>query len=178
MYYFTSDFHLGHFNIIRYCNRPFKSVEEMENTIIRNWNERVKEEDTVFFLGDFCLKKSKEAPEGRTFEWYRKRLQGNIIFIRGNHDGNNSTKTIIESVVIEHGGKRIFMTHNPKFAKVDFQWNLCGHTHGKYGKITRLDKKSVIIDISVENWDYRPVDINEINQAYSIWLKSGEKSCK
>ena len=56
--WFSSDYHLGHANIIKYCERPFVDVEEMSATIIKNHNQRVKKEDTVFFLGDFCFRNS------------------------------------------------------------------------------------------------------------------------
>ena len=62
-YYFSSDYHLGHFNIIRYCNRPFKSLEQMNETIIRNHNERIKKEDILFHIGDFCFKKTSNKGE-------------------------------------------------------------------------------------------------------------------
>jgi len=65
MYYFISDTHLGHSNIIKYTNRPFQSIEEMDKEIIKRWNERVEDEDIVFHLGDFCMLKSSEAPESR-----------------------------------------------------------------------------------------------------------------
>ena len=63
-YWFTADYHLGHANIIKYCNRPFKSLEHMNSEIIRRHNSRVKPNDTVFFLGDFCFKNSKNRGEG------------------------------------------------------------------------------------------------------------------
>jgi calcineurin-like phosphoesterase family protein len=175
--WFCSDFHLGHWNIVKYCNRPFKSLEEMDSIIIKNFNDRVDENDVVFFLGDFCMKKSSEASEApqNAFDYYRNQLKcKNIIFIKGNHDKNNSTKTIIESIVIEHGGSRIYMTHNPKFAKEDFKFNFCGHVHEKW-QFQKIGHKSIICNLSVENWDYRPVTINEINQAYSEWCKRGYK---
>ena len=53
MLFFTSDLHLGHANIIRYCDRPFANVGEMDAELIRRWNETVGEEDVVYFLGDF-----------------------------------------------------------------------------------------------------------------------------
>lgn len=174
--WFTSDMHFGHTNIIKYCNRPFKSLKEMDKTIIRKFNERVKENDLVFFLGDFCFKRApKETPDApkEAFKYYRNQLNcKNIIFIRGNHDGaRNGTKTIIESMVIKHGGKRIYLTHNPKYAKKEFELNFTGHVHEKW-KIKRLTKNSVIINLSVDVWDFYPVNINEINQALSIWRRN------
>jgi calcineurin-like phosphoesterase family protein len=200
MNYFWSDPHLGHDNIIRYCNRPFikegdldnkgnwKSeyianlrCEEMDKIIIKNVNEKVDINDTLICLGDFCMTKSSEASNApkKAFDYYRNQIKcKNIIFIKGNHDSNNSTKTIIESMVINHGGKRIYLTHNPKFAKEDFHWNFCGHTHGNQGTFKKLGRKSVIIDLSVDCWGFRPIDINEINQAYSEWCRRGCKDEK
>ena len=175
--FFTSDFHLGHWNIVKYCNRPFKTLEEMDSTIIGKINERVDADDLLIYLGDFCMKSSSEASEApkKAFEYYRNQINcKNIIFIKGNHDKNNSTKTPIESLVINHGGKRIYLTHDPKYAKDDFEFNFCGHSHGKNGTFIKLRKKSIIVDLSVENWNYYPVTISEIFQAYSNWLKLGK----
>lgn len=52
MVYFTSDLHLGHENVIKLCNRPFDSIEEMDEALIRNWNRKVTNGDTVYVLGD------------------------------------------------------------------------------------------------------------------------------
>jgi calcineurin-like phosphoesterase family protein len=62
--FFTSDTHFFHEGIIRFCNRPFGSVEEMNETLIRNWNEKVPEDGTVFHLGDFAM--------GGSAEWSRQ----------------------------------------------------------------------------------------------------------
>ena len=80
MIYFTSDLHLGHANIIRHCNRPFSSVEEMDETLIRNWAKRVKANDTVYVLGDLMFRNQKSPEE------YLSRLKGKKHLIIGNHD--------------------------------------------------------------------------------------------
>jgi hypothetical protein len=53
--WFTADFHLGHRNILRYCNRPFQSTGEMDEAILGNLNSRVGQSDVLYFLGDFCM---------------------------------------------------------------------------------------------------------------------------
>lgn len=175
MNFFISDLHLGHFNIVRYCNRPFTSLEEMDNTILNNINSTVAEDDTLFYLGDFCLSKSSEAETApvKAYDYYRNKINcKNIIFIAGNHDnrGNGQCKSSIESIVIKHGGKRIFLTHDPKYYRKDFEWNFTGHLHGKLDPFRRMGK-SIIVDLSVENWNYKPVNINDIMQAYAYWSK-------
>lgn len=62
MIFFTSDLHLGHENCIRLCNRPFSSIEEMDETLIENWNRKVTGKDTVYILGDLIYR-SKKPPE-------------------------------------------------------------------------------------------------------------------
>ena len=88
--FFTSDTHFYHGNIIRFCNRPFKDVEVMNETIISNWNITVGQDDIVFHLGDFCL--------GGSAEWTKilDRLNGKIYLIMGNHDLKNIRQGYID----------------------------------------------------------------------------------
>ncbi len=79
--WFTSDFHIGHFNIIRYCNRPFADTREMNAAILERVNASVKPDDVLYFLGDFCM----GGPKAVAF--YRDQLACKTIhFIDGNHD--------------------------------------------------------------------------------------------
>lgn len=78
--WFTSDHHWGHKNIIDFCNRPFSSVEEMDEVMIQNWNANVAPEDEVFYLGDGWMGSTDE-----TFP-YISRLNGTIVLLPGNHD--------------------------------------------------------------------------------------------
>lgn len=78
--FFTSDFHIGHAAIIKYCNRPFKDVNEMNDEIVLRFNSIVKSEDVCFHLGDFAFNEKLVAP-------FLTRLNGTHHLISGNHDG-------------------------------------------------------------------------------------------
>ena len=79
--FFTSDLHFGHKNIIKYCNRPYSDLNEMEESIIRQWNNYVPEDSDVFILGDvaFSLSKTKIAE-------ILNKCNGRKHLILGNHD--------------------------------------------------------------------------------------------
>jgi len=79
MIWFTADTHLGHKKIIEYSERPFASIEEMDTALIDRWNEKVGDDDEVYFLGDFCW--------GDDPQLYLRRLKGKrIYFVIGSHD--------------------------------------------------------------------------------------------
>ncbi len=170
-YWFTSDYHLGHFNIIKYCNRPFKTLEAMNNTIIRKHNERVKPEDIVFHIGDFCFKNSPGGKSGEgvrtpAIEW-EKKLNGKIIHIQGNHDNNNSTKTIIRNLTIKYGGKRVNLVHNPDHASLSHEINFCGHIHNKW-KFMKTPI-TILVNIGVDVWNFYPQTFQNIMSKLNHW---------
>lgn len=76
MIYLISDLHLDHKNIMRYCDRPFSSVEEMNRTIIDNWNEVVEEDDFVYLVGDLAFGRRRSK-----MRYWLKKLNGNVILI-------------------------------------------------------------------------------------------------
>ena len=80
--YVTSDLHFGHKNIIKYENRPFNNIEEMDKATINLWNETINNEDLIYILGDFSWYKGEKTNE------ILKTLKGNKILIIGNHDEN------------------------------------------------------------------------------------------
>ena len=100
--FFTADTHFNHTNILKFCNRPFNSVEQMNETLIDNWNRVVGKDDTVFHLGDFCL--------GGAAEWTKllDRLNGKIYLILGNHDLKNIRQGFIQR--FEHVALQMFIT--------------------------------------------------------------------
>jgi calcineurin-like phosphoesterase family protein len=75
--FLTADTHFGHSNIIKYCNRPFRSVEEMDESYIQSWNDLVSSQDKVIVLGDFAFQGAEKV---------FRRLRGQKFLIRGCHD--------------------------------------------------------------------------------------------
>lgn len=150
-YWFTGDEHLGHENIIKYCNRPFKNAEEMDDTIIKNHNEVVGPEDTVFHLGDFTLKGMAIA------ENYIRRLNGKHIFLQGSHDKwLRDGKIMIEQ---EIDNIYVVMCHYPMRSwPLSFHGSiqLFGHCHGKM-----INNKNQL-DVGVDTHDFYPYPLEEI----------------
>lgn len=87
MKYYISDTHFGHKNVLKLDNRPFQTIEENDEEIIRRWNERVKKDDSVYILGDFSWNNRKIAD-------YAKRLNGQKHLILGNHDYESEVKKV------------------------------------------------------------------------------------
>lgn len=131
MNYYISDMHFGHKNIIKYDNRPFNSIEEMESIMIDKWNSIVTEEDTVYVLGDFSWYK-----EEKTLEILDK-LKGKIVLIKGNHD-KISPKIArklcgnFDYLEIKDNGNKVILCHYPMpFWNGQFRdtIHLYGHVH-------------------------------------------------
>jgi calcineurin-like phosphoesterase family protein len=164
MRYWASDLHVGHANIIKYCNRPWANVDEMNEGLIARWNHRVLPEDEVFFLGDFTIGlKPAAAAE------FARRLNGTKIWIPGNHDSHKLMKEL--SLVgfmpvapiheISEQGQHIVMCHYPmlRWNKSSHgSWMLHGHSHG--GLSYPFDGK--IGDVSLDAWDWYPATFHEI----------------
>lgn len=164
--YLVSDLHLGHANIIKYCNRPFDTVEEMNEKLIQNWNDTVRDDDRVFFLGDFALGDKK-----KTIAW-SQRLNGRKVMIYGNHD-HQRPKVYYEAgfehvsrwpIVIQN---RYLLSHapfEPQDGKADrgALINIYGHIHDKVeqGKTVTLCSACVC----VERWDYKPVELEYLKR--------------
>ena len=146
--FFTADTHFGHANIIKYCNRPFKDTDEMNEALIANWNNVVSEGDTVYHLGDFSF---------RGYHRYRNRLNGNIVLLQGNHD--DELQTNIKELVIALNGKIWYMCHIPPLENRQ-KYCLCGHIHEKW-KSKKIGNK-IIINVGVDVWNFKPITIYDI----------------
>lgn len=77
----TSDLHFSHNNVIEYCDRPYKNIEEMNEAIIKQWNLQVKPEDIVYVIGDFGINPNAVLDKNLV-----SRLNGKLYLAPGNHD--------------------------------------------------------------------------------------------
>jgi len=171
--YFTSDTHFGHENMIKYEDRPYKNVTVMTEKLVANWNSRVRPNDLVYFLGDFCFRNTKGGKQGEgeldNYEYYKSMLNGDIVFVLGNHDLNNGVKTKTTAVILEAGGLKIYCCHDPLNANLAFPLNLCGHVHSKWKvkDAKQHNYKSTIINVGTDLWNYYPVSLTEVLALYN-----------
>ena len=179
--FFTSDLHLNHFNILKFCNRPFNSVEEMDEALIKNWNDTVPEDGIVFILGDFCF---GGFP---AWEYYVSRLNGVKYLIKGNHDMQQNLQNedrlnamfewIGLQLQIEVGNRKLYLSHYPFLcyagtyrSKGSAIFNLFGHVHTCLSNNTGKDFERLAnlfptqYDVGVDFNNYRPVSFKEIEE--------------
>jgi calcineurin-like phosphoesterase family protein len=177
--WFTSDLHLGHENIIKYCNRPFKNCEAMNRALITKWNQRVESDDVVYHLGDFCFKGGVEGGTNKAKYW-EDQLNGKIIHIAGNHDSNNQVVSILRAAILEFGGKIILAQHVPPTMRLevpDFcDFVLCGHVHEKWKHVWLPDTNDSVpvINIGVDQWKFMPVKLSEVMRYYQAIIKRNQ----
>ena len=179
--FFTSDLHFGHENVLRFDNRPFASVEEMDAELVRRWNAKVGKGDLVYVLGDLIWK----SRNGDAHSLIRS-LNGQIILIKGNHDRflhNAQARASLAGikdyddicVTLEDGSvRRCILSHYfiPFYNGHRHQAiHLHGHSHFtdeaelelKMAKeLNESDFKNDIYNVGCMYWDYAPVTLDEI----------------
>lgn len=180
--FFTSDTHFGHTNIIKYCNRPFlfdpskgpddyrnRDTNQMDETLIKNWNSVVQPSDTIYHIGDFAFYRDQR----KTINLLR-RLNGKKILIRGNHDKGleQDVLNMFDSVhdyyelyvqdkdvgkqliVLLHYGMRVWnKSHRGS-------WHLYGHSHGKLPD----DPNSLSFDAGTDCHGYTPISYERVKK--------------
>ena len=179
--YFTGCEHYSHKNIIKYCNRPFSSYEEMNIKLIKKHNERVKKDDVVYHLGDFILYGKTKTGNGEETKSDNilSQLNGTHIFLEGNHDrGNRNTlKTKNQEIILNQNGLRIQLLHDPIYARIDYDLILCSHVHRawKVKEIYYLGQIRLCINVGVDVNNYMPIRLDEILSIYYRWKKERSK---
>jgi len=162
--WFTSDHHLNHSNVIKFMNRPFSNVLEMNEALIENHNKLVKPNDTVFLLGDFAWSSTKEDQLKKLLNSFN----GNKHFILGNHDKNSfyqslCNKGLLKSVQqclgLSLHNEYIWLSHYPHRSwnrSFHGAYHLFGHSHGT------LAPYGLSFDVGVDCWDYKPICFEEV----------------
>jgi len=157
-YWFISDTHFFHQNIIKYCDRPFKSVEEMNEKLIDNWNSVVKRGDLVYHLGDVVMGDFSHSH----FAHIWSRLNGRKRLIVGNHDDVKylSAGGFFEKVMLWRAwdDKNLLFSHVPIHEESIHRGrvNIHGHTHNKGSP------KGPYKSVCVESINYTPVNLEEL----------------
>ena len=172
---FYSDFHFGHTNIIKYCNRPYHDVKSMNQDFVRRYNEVIKPYHTVLWLGD-CYFRDREG-----FRDALSAMNGGKILIMGNHDRNSGALAqdgfdmVITECVLQIEGVTVRCSHYPyaessgvdgnglrsryldrRPKKVKGEVLLHGHTHSP------RRRNGNMIHVGVDAWDYYPALYSEV----------------
>jgi len=171
--FFTSDTHFYHRNILEYCNRPFSTVDEMNEALIANWNQTVGANDIVYHLGDFTLTTRVDLVDG-----ILARLNGKIILVKGNHDKwlrkfdqlqNQSKIEWVrqynkENFHINGENYEIVMMHYPMLS-----WDgsyrgsiqIHGHAHGSNDHLN-VGTKRIDVGVDATNMFLKPISVQGI----------------
>lgn len=176
MNFYISDNHFGHFNIIRYDNRPFDNTDKMDEVMIDRWNEVVGDEDTVCILGDFSWHN-----EQRTVEILNS-LTGRKVLVKGNHDRispriSKCFVKICDYLEITDDKTRVVMSHYPMpFWNGQFrnsvhlyghvhnshQWNYCQSIQRELQQLQDIPMRMFNVGCMMEYIDYTPRTLQEI----------------
>lgn len=191
--FFSSDQHFGHTNVIGYCNRPFANIQQMNDTLISNWNDIVTNEDHIYVLGDFSMSINSMVE-------ITPKLNGTKYLIPGNHDichsyhkksrilekRENQIKryedmgwnVLQEQETILIYGVKFNVCHHPIEMVTEYddkykKWRpiddgrplLCGHIH-QHWKTKRTAQGTLMINVGVDVWDFKPVSQKQISNLY------------
>lgn len=180
--WFTADHHFSHANVIKYSNRPFASVEEMDEAMVQRYNSVVADDDLVYVLGDFSMSGSHI--------WRARQLKGRKILVPGNHDKCHQrfkrwhesekmyTRAGFEQVLhgtvrcILSNGMDVYLNHFPYDNKDErFQQYLPhddGETYLLHGHVhTAFKARGRQLNVGVDVYDFFPVHESAIIDAIS-----------
>lgn len=159
----TSDTHFFHNNIINHCSRPFQNIEEMNVSLVNNWNSIVKPGDIVYHLGDFCFSNKTNI------ENMVKRLNGYKVLVMGNHDKDRSKNP---GWWMERGFDEVYfdpimfgdfiLSHEPIIDLEYGLFNLHGHTHNTMHRAIKGYTTDLYFNVGVDVHNYLPINLDEI----------------
>ena len=193
--WWTADLHLGHANINKYCNRPwFDATKHLDaegqwvsaevrdavlhranSALIHNIRSRVKPDDQVIHVGDFCCKgNDRGVPGVRTkAQSWMDQMPGHWVCVTGNHDANNGLKHTMDTATATVGRYNVFVQHRPVEHIGDMPHNchfmVCGHVHEKWSE--RYLDGVWEINVGVDVRRFMPIDDNELLAIYARCLR-------
>lgn len=166
--WFSSDYHWAHRNILAYDKRPFTEIEKHDIHIVQEHNKLVKAGDNFYFIGDLAFIKKKEQ-----LAWIENllmQMNGNLFFIKGNHDHKDTIKLyekygtyLGEKKTLTIGEDRVTLNHFPQRSwdkSHHGAFHLYGHHHGDL-EHTFWGRS---MDVAVCIWDYKPIEWQFIKQ--------------
>lgn len=180
--YIIGDPHFGHEGIIRHCNRPFQSVEEMDQELKDNWNNIVGKEDKVIVVGDFCFKKTPWQIEELVHS-----LNGHKLLVYGNHDKQlRNGKSLgffhkvdyLEEHIIDSTGniRKLVIFHYPILnwnGKYHGSWHAFGHSHGNSSELMhKLAPGTWDVGVDVNN--FTPILLEDLALNFESTYKHHE----
>lgn len=168
MIYFTADTHFGHGNIIKYENRPFADIEEMNTHMIKNWNEKVEPDDDIYILGDLIFGKGQNAND------ILNQLNGKKYLVKGNHDSFLRDKKFDRDLLVWVKDYYVLKYNNRKFVLFHYPiqvWDcrhydsihLYGHVHSK-----TINKIPNSYNVGVDVNNFTPISIEEIIEKVTV----------
>jgi len=187
--FYIADLHFGHKNIIRYDNRPFSTVEEMDQALIENWNARVSNNDEVYVLGDIGWYDDNKLAE------IFSGLNGIKTLIRGNHD-RGATPILYRAhcfdaykdyLEIEDNGTRVIMSHYPiPFWNGQFrnsvhlyghvhnshQWNYMENIRRELSELQDIPMRMYNVGCMMPYMNYTPMTLNEVIAGYNAYKET------
>lgn len=175
--FFTSDTHFFHRNIIKYCNRPFENTDEMNKTLVENWNRVVPKDGIVFHLGDVSLTATPKALNDLLHS-----LNGEKYLIIGNHEKDalgkeyvrehwkgiyDIAEIFVPDEEITYGEQHIVMCHYPMIvwnASHRGSWGLFGHVHGGLSNKGEIKHSPLAMDVGVDCHNYSPISYQQVKE--------------
>jgi calcineurin-like phosphoesterase family protein len=187
--FFTSDWHLGHTNVLKYDLRPFRDIKHMAESLILNFNSTVPDGSVTYFLGDMGMHSADDISKALP------RMNGTKVLVLGNHDKGSEAMykagfdVVVNGVTLWVANQRVTLSHcpllgvfrehvdgmkgavdgdhwhgerkNTRFTVEDLgQFHLHGHIHSRPGVKERIDGRQMDVGVAANN--YRPVCISAV----------------
>ncbi|MBM7635912.1 MULTISPECIES: metallophosphoesterase [Streptococcus] len=168
MIYFIADTHFHHENVIKFCNRPFSTIEDMNQKLIDNWNQIVTDNDDVYILGDFLYRgNAKQANE------ILQSLKGRKFLIKGNHEhyldspdfDQNLFEWIKDYHTLHYQKRKFILFHYPILEWDSYFHNsihLYGHVHNNRTDYFKQILGKRAINVGADMIDFTPISIEQI----------------